>query len=121
MSVTTVTKIRGAYKTLTACRLCGGTDLSAFIDFGDFPLAGGFLKPDEVADERVYPMAMQFCRPCTNVQVNTVIPVDVLFKSYFYFSSAIQTLRDHFGELAREVEARFVRPGSLVAEIGCND
>jgi hypothetical protein len=74
---------RGSYKTLTVCRLCGSDQLRPFIDFGDFPLAGAFLKPEQVPEERVYPMAMQFCRTCTNVQVDTVIPVDVLFKNYF--------------------------------------
>lgn len=119
---TTLTKTRGEYKTLTACRLCGGKDLKTFIDFGDFPLAGAFLKPEQIPDERVYPMGMQFCRTCTNVQVDTVIPMDVLFKNYFYFSSAIQTLKDHFGQLAEELAARFVKPKeSLVVEIGCND
>ncbi|HTS80763.1 MAG TPA: class I SAM-dependent methyltransferase [Myxococcaceae bacterium] len=113
---------RGAYRTLTACRLCGSKDLRTFIDFGDFPLAGAFLKPEEIPAERFYPMGMQFCRACTNVQVDTVIPVEVLFKKYFYFSSAIQTLRDHFGQFAAELEERFTpKERSLVVEIGCND
>ena len=114
-------KTRGEYRTLTACRLCGGSDLTTFIDFGDFPLAGAFLKPKQIPDERVYPMGMQFCLSCTCVQVDTVIPVEVLFKHYFYFSSAIQTLRDHFGQFADEMLARFVKPGDLMVEIGCND
>ncbi|MBI3565130.1 MAG: class I SAM-dependent methyltransferase [Elusimicrobia bacterium] len=122
MTTTTLPKPRGEFRTLTACRLCGGKDLKTFIDFGDFPLAGAFLKPEQVPDEKFYPMGMQFCRSCTNVQVDTVIPVDVLFKNYFYFSSAIQTLRDHFGQFAEEMCARFVKPKeSLVVEIGCND
>ena len=67
-------------------------------------------------------MGMQFCVACTSVQVDTVIPVEVLLRNYFYFSSAIQTLRDHFGQLAEEMVARFVKPqSSLVVEIGCND
>jgi SAM-dependent methyltransferase len=112
----------GTYRTLTTCRLCQGRDLKTFIDFGNFPLAGAFLKPEDIPAERVFPMGMQFCRTCTNVQVDTVIPADVLFKNYFYFSSAIQTLRDHFTQLAAEMEERFVKPGEgLVVEIGCND
>lgn len=122
MTNQTLTNKRGEYRTLTACRLCGGKDLKTFIDFGDFPLAGAFLKPEQIPDEKVFPMGMQFCASCTNVQVDTVIPLDVLFKNYFYFSSAIQTLRDHFGLFAEEMLARFVKPKeSLVVEIGCND
>jgi methylation protein EvaC len=122
MSGLPLTRQRGDYRTLTSCRLCGSSEMKTFIDFGDFPLAGAFLKPDQVANERLYPMGMQFCRACSNVQVDTVIPVDVLFKNYFYFSSAIQTLRDHFGQLADEVKERFASSTSALAvEIGCND
>jgi SAM-dependent methyltransferase len=113
---------RADYRTLETCRLCRSPELETFIDFGRFPLAGAFLRPDQVSTERLYPMGMQYCRNCSNVQVDTVIPVDVLFKNYFYFSSAIQTLRDHFGQFAGEVVERFARrEGALVVEIGCND
>lgn len=121
MTVST-TRPRGEFKTLTKCRLCRGTDLKLFLDFGDVPLAGAFLKPAALDQERYYPLGMQFCESCSNVQVNTVIPVDVLFKNYFYFSSAIQTLRQHFGELAAEIQQRFdLSQQSLIVEIGCND
>ncbi len=114
-------KIIGDHKKLDKCRLCGSKNLSIFIDFGDFPLAGAFLSKDEIVDEKFYPMGMQFCNDCSCVQVDTVIPMDTLFKNYFYFSSAIQTLKDHFGILADELESKFLKSDSLVVEIGCND
>ena len=50
------------------------------------------------------------------------VSVDLLFANYFYFSSSIGTLRDHFKEYAAEVTARFLNPeSSTVIEIGCND
>mgnify|MGYP001356521114 CR=1 FL=1 len=109
------------YKTLDKCRLCNSKDLSTFIEFGDFPLAGAFLKQSEIEDEKLFPMGMQFCNSCSCVQVDTVIPMDILFKNYFYFSSAIQTLKDHFGELADELIESHLKEKSLVVEIGCND
>ena len=122
MESDSLVKKEANYRTLTECRLCHSTDLKPFIDFGNVPLAGAFLKTEQIPSEQYYPMSMQFCRSCTNVQVDTVIPVDVLFKNYFYFSSAIQTLREHFSLLAEELSSRFVKPKqSLVVEIGCND
>lgn len=109
------------YVTLDKCRLCNSTDLSTFIEFGDFPLAGAFLKKSEIENEKLFPMGMQFCNTCSCVQVDTVIPMDILFKNYFYFSSAIQTLKDHFGELANELIQNHLNEKSLVVEIGCND
>jgi len=46
----------------------------------------------------------------------------VLFENYFYFSSSIGTLRDHFQAYADEVTSRFLEPANAtVLEFGCND
>lgn len=120
--MTATEKKLGEFRKLTECRLCRGKDLSVFIDFGLFPLAGAFLKPEEIPDERFYPMGMQFCRTCANVQVDTAVSGETLFSRYFYFSSAIGTLREHFEGFAEETAARFCPPGkSLAVEIGAND
>jgi SAM-dependent methyltransferase len=104
------------------CRLCGGRDLVRFLDFGEVPLAGGFLREEEIPRERFYPLGMDFCRGCTLVQVSDVVPADVLFRNYFYYSSAIRTLVEHFADLAREMHERFgIGAGRRVVEIGCND
>ncbi len=110
------------YKKLKKCRLCSSKKLNIFIDFKKMPLAGAFLDKNQIKNEYMYPMAMQFCMDCSNVQVDTVIPLDVLFKKYFYFSSNMKTLIDHFGELANLVEKKFLKKrSSTVLEIGCND
>ena len=95
------------YKKLKNCRLCFSRDLKVFIDFTKMPLAGAFLNKNQIKKEAIYPMAMQFCKSCSNVQVDTVIPLDVLFKKYFYFSSNIKTLIDHFDDLAKSVQKNF--------------
>jgi len=70
----------------------------------------------------VYPLGIDFCEGCTLVQVSDVIPKEVLFRNYFYFSSAIRTLVEHFEDFATELVERFgLAPGSLVVELGCND
>ncbi|MHB2025425.1 MAG: class I SAM-dependent methyltransferase [Elusimicrobiota bacterium] len=114
----------GKCKKLTACRLCGSQNLTPFLDFGLFPLAGAFLKPlpEAVSQECFYPMGMQFCRDCAMVQIDTVVESDVLFRNYFFFSSAIRTLCAHFEEFADEIAQRFAGGAPFrVAEIGCND
>lgn len=110
------------YKKLKKCRLCFSKNLRTFIDFKKMPLAGAFLSQNQIKNESKYPMAMQFCIDCSNVQVDTVIPLEVLFKKYFYFSSNIKTLINHFGELAELVKKKFLyNKSSIVLEIGCND
>jgi predicted TPR repeat methyltransferase len=112
----------GDYTRQTRCRFCQNENLTKILDFGNVPLAGGFLRSDQRSDEKFYPLALQFCRDCTLVQVQDSIPPATLFRNYFYFSSSIQTLVGHFAEFAEEVVSRFEDPSAaLVVEIGSND
>jgi len=105
------------------CRFCESTNLVKILDFGNVPLAGGFLKEEDFSNEKFYPLELNFCEDCFLVQVSNVIPAEVLFENYFYFSSAIKTLVDHMAEFAQETNDRFLdsRKDPSVFEIGCND
>lgn len=107
----------------TTCRFCESKNLVKVLDFGDVPLAGGFLKESEFAHEKFYPLELNFCKDCFLLQVSNVVPGEVLFKNYFYFSSAINTLVSHLADFARETNDRFLknRTNPSVFEIGCND
>jgi methylation protein EvaC len=107
----------------TTCRFCEGKDLATVLDFGNVPLAGAFLTKGQIPEEKRYPLQLQFCRRCTLVQVGDVIPKETLFQqNYFFHSSAIKTLVDHFQRLAREIHRTLDQDGRcFVVEIGCND
>ncbi len=113
----------GAYHERTNCRFCNGTNLVKILDFGRVPLAGAFLKEEDFAREKFYPLDLSFCSDCCLVQVTNVVPADVLFGNYFYFSSSIGTLVQHCAGFARDVYDRFLtdRKRPAVFEIGCND
>jgi SAM-dependent methyltransferase len=105
-----------------SCAFCEGRSLEPVIDLGEVALAGGFIKPEQFADERRFPLRVFFCNNCYAVQVTDIVDARLLFGNYFYFSSATRTLRDHFVDYASEVVARFLDPAaSTVVEIGCND
>ena len=104
------------------CSFCDSKRLGLVMDFGEVGLAGAFLKPEQFAAERTFPMRLHFCRDCYAVQVTDKVPPDVMFQNYFYFSSSIGTLRDHFQHYATEVTQRFLDPAkATVLEFGCND
>ncbi len=65
----------GEFITHTRCRFCSSADLVKFLDFGEVPLAGGFLRPEDTAEEKFYPLALYFCSHCTLVQVVDTVPV----------------------------------------------
>lgn len=113
----------GKFINHTTCRCCQGSNLVKIMDFGNMPLAGGFLKEEQFAEEKLYPLQVSFCQDCTLVQIPQAIPPTTLFKNYFYFSSAIKTLVEHCAAWAQETYERFLKEKSnpSVFEIGCND
>lgn len=100
------------------CTFCG-KETTQFMDYGDVSLAGAFLKPEDFAHEKKYPLTLHFCEHCYAVEVGEKIDPDILFKNYFYHSSAIPSLQTHFKEYADHLVDRFA-PESVL-EIGCND
>lgn len=105
-----------------SCAFCSGKSMHLGMDFGEVALAGGFLKKADFASEPKFPLRLFFCEDCYAVQVVDVVDPALLFQNYFYFSSAIRTLREHFVDYAMEACSRFLNPeDATVVEIGCND
>ena len=105
-----------------SCSFCSSKNMELVMDFGEVALAGAFIKNKEFDNERKYPMRVCFCKDCFAVQVVDIIEPDILFKDYFYFSSSIKTLSNHFVNYAKEVAERFLNPKEAnVLEFGCND
>lgn len=105
------------------CSFCDGGHLTEIVNFGEVALAGAFLKPEAFGNEKKYLLRLRFCHDCYAVQVADHAPPAALFNdSYFYFSSSIGTLRDHFRTYAHDVAERFLEPSTAtVLEFGCND
>jgi methylation protein EvaC len=105
-----------------SCAFCGDRSLEEVIDFGDVALAGAFVKPEHFASEPRYRLRVHFCTRCSALQLLDIVDPTALFADYFYFSSAIGSLQEHFLDHASEVVARFLEPAkATVVEIGCND
>jgi methylation protein EvaC len=104
------------------CAFCDSSSMDKIMDFGEVALAGSFLTENQFCNERVYPLRLYFCRECCAVQVVDTVEPSVMFSDYFYFSSSIKTLREHFADFARDVCLRFIKPeDATIVEIGCND
>ena len=109
-------------KSLKKCAFCDSFNTDLIMDFGTMALAGGFLKKNNFDKEPKFRMRMAFCNDCYAVQIIDGIPPDLMFKDYFYFSSNIKTLKNHFKEYANEITKRFIDDkNSSVLEFGCND
>lgn len=106
-----------------ACRACGHEDPVRFLSLGPTPPANAFLdSPDEIRDERWFPLDVHFCPSCSLVQLLDVIDPDVLFGDYPYLSGTSDTIARHNRDLARRLTDRLdLGADDLVVEVGSND
>lgn len=123
MKSASIYKAVGEYKHFELCRFCGSNNIQMVIDLGFMPLAGGFIKNiKQKNEEKVYPLQLTFCSDCFLLQANSSINPDTLFKYYFYFSSSMKTLVEHFENIASDLPKILPNPNDkFVVEIGAND
>ncbi len=104
------------------CRACSGTALVEVLTLGSLPLANAFLSRSELEEPEVrFPLSLQLCEGCGMVQLRHVVPPELLFRKYLFFTSSSTRMCEHFATLMTEKSNEFVRPGGLIVEIGSND
>ena len=111
----------GMMRRRIGCRFCGSDRLTTVLDFGEMPLAGGFLTPGEFEGEQKFPLETSVCLDCSLVQGLNVIDPDVLFRNYFYLSSVSGTASTHFEQLACLLKREILPDNGFLVEMGCND
>jgi SAM-dependent methyltransferase len=105
------------------CRLCGARLRQILADFGACPLANRYLQADALsAGEAFYPLRALVCSACLLVQLDTLVPPDVLYADYAYFSSYSDTLLAAAkAYVSMMIERLSLGPGDSVIEIASND
>jgi len=111
------------------CKVCHDVALREFIDFGHMPVANAFLKEvDLEKPEYRYYMAVGFCESCKMTQLIETVPYDKYIipgedskTHYAFFSSTSTIMEQHFAQMAREIEEKFLDYNKKVVEIGSND
>jgi 2-polyprenyl-3-methyl-5-hydroxy-6-metoxy-1,4-benzoquinol methylase len=108
-------------KELKKCLCCGSEKLQTILDLGNQPLANSYLKSAD-EDELTFPLALNYCKNCTHLQLTHAVNPDLLFKHYLYVSGTTQTLRDYFDFFVKNAEEYFHSPNTKkVLDIACND
>ena len=57
------------YTTISSCRICRAKNLKTFLEFGNMPLAGGFIKKEDLSKEKTFPLTVVFCETCKETQI----------------------------------------------------
>jgi hypothetical protein len=90
-----------------------------FLDLGTTPLADRFVENRGDEEER-FPLRVAMCERCKLVQLQDIVPDEVLYGSdYAYYTGASKTHDVYWTGYARDIEERF-EPQSVL-EIACND
>jgi len=104
----------------TECMNCGSANLAEFIDLGIQPNGNNF--PDTNDQEQVFPMAMQVCQDCWQVQIAEFPSPEFLFSNHPYITGVNVPIVQHFERLVPHIIKKLnLQPNALVVDVGCND
>lgn len=104
-------------KRKTICRVCTTENLEKVLDFGMTPLANSYVdKKDLDKPELFFPLQVNKCRLCDNLQLAHVVDPEIMFKNYLYASSTSPVFVKHFEEFAEKMGKK-----EFVVDIGSND
>jgi len=108
---------------LGRCRICKNKKLERVLDLGEMSLANAFLDKSQLRQKEIsYPLRVVWCESCGLLQIDEIVPPEILFRNYIYVSGTSEALRKHFESLATEAVKNFkLSSESLVIDIGSND
>jgi len=106
-----------------ACRFCGASLATSFVDLGMSPLCESYIGSDQLAEmEPFYPLHAYVCGQCFLVQLQEFVTPGEIFTEYAYFSSYSTSWVEHARRYTEMMIARFkLGPASKVMEIASND
>lgn len=104
------------------CLICD-THIEPFMSFGKMPIANGFLRADEFANEYFFDLATAFCEKCGMVQLIEQPQREQMFnENYAFFSGTSKAMAAHFREFAHHVMKEYLpQDNPFVVEVGSND
>lgn len=97
---------------LNRCRVCKSKRLALIGSLGDIAISDFTIKPSE---GRKYPLTLVYCRDCTLLQLDKIVPRRLLYSKYWYQSHINPVIKKDLKEISKYVK------GNLVCDIGAND
>lgn len=106
------------------CQVCGSDHILSILDVGNIPAVNAMVPiAKEPIYDQSYPLELVQCGECHLVQINCVMPKDIVFPfSYPYLSGSTKTLFRNFENLTETAfNTGLIRPGNTIIDIGAND
>ncbi|MGH2395467.1 MAG: class I SAM-dependent methyltransferase [bacterium] len=101
------------------CRICGRS-VREILDLGEMPPANSLKRfPEE--HEVSYPLVVEFCDACGNVQLRDCLDSEALYRNYLYVTPRSAMLSEHYEYLYGYLSTNgYLGSDSTVLEIGSN-
>ena len=101
------------------CRICAAST-EPVLDLGSMPPAN-WLKATKDEQQDAFPLLVEWCRTCSNVQLSHTVPADLLYRDYLYTTPQSASLAAHYTVLLDYFAGRgMVDQSSFVLEMGSN-
>ena len=105
---------------MSQCRICDSTNVRSVIDLGEMPLANR-LKPAADTPEKRFPLEVEFCGDCGNLQLTHCVEASDLYDDYLYVTPSSATLDAHSVNLFYHMRAHGYLPeDAYLLEFGSN-
>jgi hypothetical protein len=102
------------------CRICRSASVRTVVDLGEMPLANR-LKAAPEAPERRFPLAVEFCHDCGNLQLTHCVAASDLYDDYLYVTPSSPSLEAHSVNLFYHMQAQGYLPDdAFLLEFGSN-
>src|SRR3989344_2029549 len=104
------------------CRSCGYEGMSRFFEPGNIPPVNAFISPEQIKDEKSYPLNLAYCPNCYLVQLEDIVPPEELFRNYLHLSAGSASNINHLRDVADLLGKKLnINSGKKILEIGSND
>lgn len=101
------------------CRICTAPTRQV-LDLGKTPPANSLKATAEELQES-FPLVLEWCDACDNVQLRDTLSADVLYRDYLYVTPQSPMLEAHYASLVRHLLGDgYARSDSFVVEAGSN-
>ena len=102
------------------CRVCLCNEAVEVLDLGSTPLANE-LVDNIPCEAQTYPLSIEWCPQCLNIQLSYCVSSQDLYKNYFYVTPKSASLQNHYSQLLRFLqENRYLNKDTHLLEIGSN-
>ena len=108
------------FSTTTTCRLCHALLPEAFIHFDSVPVAGMYLRREQIGHEPLLPLSVHRCDVCGLIQLSQIVSAE-LYRRYMFSGGHLNGYCHDVQRAVRVLSDFGLGAGTRVVEVGSND